>query len=501
MWLLPERHHHVHRGLARRHRPQRASAFDGSSARRTEEQIQAALAEHLCRCGTHHRILRTIRELAGHQQPSPQPLIRADDGPGGRAAPEVAADVRADPAEEVPAEPGRPVDPLPGALATAPNVEDWLRPLPDGRIEVRSGRAELGQGVRTALAQIVAAELGVPLDRLVVRSAATDGTPDEGYTAGSNSLEAGGTALARAAVAYRRLASEGDDPPTGPIRPDDLPRWGGGPVGEAAPRSDLPAKLTGAPAYVHDLALPGMLYARALLPPREDARPVAVDLSVRRTCPGWRRSCTTAGCCSGGHPGGGRGRLAVYAARPYDPLGAATRARKRTHRADDCSGAHSRRRGTRSRAGAGVGTGGPGLLRQAVRGARVGGASVPLRWPSRTAPRCGRTVRAFIRCAASSPAALGLPEDALTVRHVDGPGCYGHNGADDAAGFAVATARAVPGRPVRFQYAVQDEFGWGAVRPANVGRPGGEPGRGWPRHRLAAPHPHRRAHRTPVRHR
>ena len=63
-------------------------------------------------------------------------------------------------------------------------------------------------------------------------------------------------------------------------------------------------------------------------------------------------------------------------------------------------------------------------------------------------------------------ALLGADVERLTVRHVDGPGCYGHNGADDAAGFAVLAAQAVPGRPVRFQFSVHDEFGWEPYGPA-----------------------------------
>ena len=474
-----------------------ATSDQGGSPRLSEEQIQAALAEHLCRCGTHHRILRTVRELAGHEQPAPHPPIRMDDGPDGRDAPEVAADVRADRAEEVPADgpeetsaqtprgQRRPADPLPeplpGALATAPNVEDWLRPLPDGRIEVRSGRAELGQGVRTALAQIVAAELGVPLDRLVVRSAATDGTPDEGYTAGSNSLEAGGAALARAAVAYRRLATgaadaKGGDPPTGPILPADQPRWASGPVGEEAPRSDLPAKLTGAPAYVHDLAPPGLLYARALLPPREDARPAAVDLSVARDLPGVEAVV---------HDGQ---LLLVVAAREEVAIRAVRRLARTTRWEYGEPGT-----GPTPRTDAPVRTPvveEPGV-EQALASGRVVRASYakPYEAHASVAPssavalvepdhsdRTGHSVRTghttvWTHSQGVYPlrrelaAAFGLPEEALTVRHVDGPGCYGHNGADDAAGFAVAAAGAVPGRPVRFQYSVQDEFGWEPYGP------------------------------------
>ncbi|MGH3490955.1 MAG: 2Fe-2S iron-sulfur cluster-binding protein, partial [Actinopolymorphaceae bacterium] len=174
-----------------------------------EAAIQQALEGHLCRCGTHHRILRAVRRLAGQPLPPCAAVVRPDPLPPG--GPFAGA--------------GRPPErtgagqhhELPNALRSAPNVEDWLRPLADGRIEARSGRAELGQGVRTALAQVVAAELDVPVDRIVVRRAATDATPDEGYTAGSASLEQGGTALAMAAAAFRRLRAA-DCPPVGPIR-------------------------------------------------------------------------------------------------------------------------------------------------------------------------------------------------------------------------------------------------------------------------------------------
>src|SRR5690606_19353445 len=105
-----------------------------------ESAIQATLAGHLCRCGAHPRMLRAVRRLAGQEPPAQRAVV---------SRPAAAAAT---------AEPPGP----PRALAAAPLIEDWLRPLPDGRIEVRSGRVELGQGVRTALAQIVAAELDVP---------------------------------------------------------------------------------------------------------------------------------------------------------------------------------------------------------------------------------------------------------------------------------------------------------------------------------------------------
>jgi len=53
-----------------------------------------------------------------------------------------------------------------------------------------------------------------------------------------------------------------------------------------------------------------------------------------------------------------------------------------------------------------------------------------------------------------------MPESAIRVAHAQGSGCYGHNGADDAALDAALLARAVPGRPVRLQWMRDDEFAW-----------------------------------------
>ncbi|MGH8622266.1 MAG: xanthine dehydrogenase family protein molybdopterin-binding subunit, partial [Burkholderiales bacterium] len=60
---------------------------------------------------------------------------------------------------------------------------------------------------------------------------------------------------------------------------------------------------------------------------------------------------------------------------------------------------------------------------------------------------------------------LGVDEKHVAVIHMDGAGCYGHNGADDAALDAVLLARAVPGRPVRVQWMRDDEFHWEPYGP------------------------------------
>src|SRR5258706_11378675 len=62
--------------------------------------------------------------------------------------------------------------------------------------------------------------------------------------------------------------------------------------------------------------------------------------------------------------------------------------------------------------------------------------------------------------------ALAMREDAIVVRHVEGAGCYGHNGADDAALDAALLARAAGGRPVQVQWMRDDEFAWAPCGPA-----------------------------------
>ena len=87
-------------------------------------------------------------------------------------------------------------------------LDDWLAIGADGTITAVSGKVELGTGVRTALAQIVAEELDVPLERVHMVMGDTARTPDEGYTAGSMTISSSGTALRQAAAEARRAMLE-----------------------------------------------------------------------------------------------------------------------------------------------------------------------------------------------------------------------------------------------------------------------------------------------------
>ena len=94
---------------------------------------------------------------------------------------------------------------MPGVLADNPRLDRWLNFATPGKVELATGRVELGQGVLTAMTQIAAEELDVAFERIIVRSGDTDRTPNEGYTAGSQSMQAGGIALRSACAEVRAL--------------------------------------------------------------------------------------------------------------------------------------------------------------------------------------------------------------------------------------------------------------------------------------------------------
>ena len=77
---------------------------------------------------------------------------------------------------------------LSSSFGNNPDLDSWLQFHRDGRITVYTGKVELGQKLTTALTVIVAEELDVDPGRITVLTADTDNSPNEGYTAGSNSL-------------------------------------------------------------------------------------------------------------------------------------------------------------------------------------------------------------------------------------------------------------------------------------------------------------------------
>ena len=81
---------------------------------------------------------------------------------------------------------------LPALLASNPRLDRWVGFPASGRVAVSTGRVEIGQGVLTAMLQIAAEELEVAPERILLQTGDTDRTPNEGYTAGSQSIQFGG---------------------------------------------------------------------------------------------------------------------------------------------------------------------------------------------------------------------------------------------------------------------------------------------------------------------
>src|SRR5215470_2286071 len=184
-------------------------------------------------------------------------------------------------------------------------LDAWLGVATDGTVTLFTGKVELGTGVITALAQIVAEELDVRVDRVVVVQGDTERTPNQGYTVGSKTIQQGGPPIRQAAADARRtliglaaarlnVAPEHltvDDGVVGvrsePSRRVTYAELIGGrrfekPVNTAASpkrpseyrvvgtpvaRLDIPGKVTGGLSYVHDLRLSGMLHGRVVRPP------------------------------------------------------------------------------------------------------------------------------------------------------------------------------------------------------------------------------------------
>src|SRR3954462_1109060 len=123
----------------------------------------------------------------------------------------------------------------------------------DGTVTIASGKVDLGQGISTALAQIAAEELGVPLEKVRILQASTAYSPDEGVTSGSLSIQDGGKGLRKACAELRELLERsgkrsywelevaGDIPAAAPEKPPAEYRI----VGKSIPRLELPAKIAG----------------------------------------------------------------------------------------------------------------------------------------------------------------------------------------------------------------------------------------------------------------
>jgi CO/xanthine dehydrogenase Mo-binding subunit len=398
---------------------------------------------------------------------------------------------------------------LPPSLAANPILRDWIDFAADGTVTARSGKVEYGQGVWTALAQVVAEELDVGLDRVRVAPVSTSSSPDEGFTAGSRSIEDSGGALrqacaqARAAFLAVAAAKLGCDVATlsvddGEIRtatgaagltywslnePGLLDRPAGHPVpakppgrwsvaGHSAQRLDLPDKVTGRPRFIHDLVLPGMLFGRVVRPPGPAA---TLDHLGPADLP--------SGVLAHVHDGSFLGVIAESDRTAVQAAGVLAKAARWTEREslpdeDDLKTfltsqpaqvqTVTQRRDEEAAARVSQQLSAE-FSRPYLAHASMAPSCAIARWDGEEVTVWTHSQGIFAQRGALADG-LGLPTGQVTVHHVEGAGAYGHNGADDVAADAVLLARAVPGRPVRVMWSRPDELAWAPFGSAMLAR-------------------------------
>ncbi|HEX8168403.1 MAG TPA: molybdopterin cofactor-binding domain-containing protein [Beijerinckiaceae bacterium] len=386
---------------------------------------------------------------------------------------------------------------FPGNLKANPRLARWLKLSPEGFVAVSPGKVEIGQGILTALAQIAADELDVDLSRVHLVPASTALSPNEGVTSGSLSVQDCGLAVrfvcAEARAIFLAAAAQRLGVPEDALAVEDGTISGPGNArtsywelaeevsldrdatcaaapkeaaarrlaGTPVPRLDIPDKVFGIPRFIHDLTLPGMLHGRVLRPEAPRATLAALDEVAARAVPGF-----------------------VALVRDGDFSGVVAETEEAAEAALAALRAGARWSGGEALPDEGGLAG--WLESQPVETKVVAAREAP------SAPRPARTMRRrytrpFIAHGSIAPSCaiaqwsdagvrvwshcqgiynlrsdlaivLSRPPESIVVEHVEGAGCYGHNGADDVALDAVLLARAAQGRPVRVQWSRADEL-------------------------------------------
>ena len=386
---------------------------------------------------------------------------------------------------------------LPLSLANNPCPAKWLRFDPDRTVHLAIGKVEIGQGIVTALTQIAAEELDVPLAAIRTLAGDTDLAPDEGATTSSLSIEVGGASLRLVSAEVRarmiarlaqRLNCAADEisiadgaflragQPTGQdywslVAEVDLARPADGSaapkpvgsyrvVGQSAPRLDLPAKISGA-AFIQDLVRPDLLHARMLRQPSRGAQLAALDEAAIQRAAG--------------------GALRIL--RHGNFVALLSESETVVHRAATAAPAHARWDHVRALTPAQQDA--AWLVGQPADDRLIGdplppaaGEVIEARYSrpyvahASIGPSCALAelrdghlsvwshTQGVYPLRAALARVLERKPDTISVHHVQGAGCYGHNGADDAALDAAVIATLVADRCIRVQWRREEEFGF-----------------------------------------
>ncbi|HEY0746716.1 MAG TPA: molybdopterin cofactor-binding domain-containing protein [Steroidobacteraceae bacterium] len=386
-------------------------------------------------------------------------------------------------------------------------VESFLAIRPDGEIIVYSGKVDLGTGVKTALMQIAADELDVPLTQVTLIQGDTDLTPDQGVTSGSFSIQNGGVQLRQAAATARRALLQAAGKRFGAasdslriadgivIGPDnkrvplqaligphglDLKMDKTAPlkspadfklVGRDVQRVDIPGKVTGSFTFMQDFKLPGMLHGRVVRPPAIGATILKVDESSVADIPGIVkvvRQENFLGIVATNEWAAIKGarQLAVswseWVGLP-DQRHLWEHVRKTKVLHDDV-------------------TSNVGDSAQALRSAAhklsatfdfaihthgsIGPSCAVAQWQGERLT-CWNAAQSPHNLRKQLAATFSLKDEQVHNIYIEGAGCYGRNGHEDAAADAALLAREV-NAPVRVQWMRAEEHGWDPKGPPTL---------------------------------
>ncbi len=380
---------------------------------------------------------------------------------------------------------------LPPMVRRNPKIDSWLQIGADGIVRVFTGRAELGQGIQTALAQIVADELDLGWNGTTyvqIETVDTERSADEGYTFGSVSIQLGGAALRHAAAFLRQLtiehASELLGLPASELEFDrrgvahytsrrfvshaeiaeslpasvDIGEAVAKPVGDYEnvgrdiPRVDIPPKVFGDPIYIQDFRPPGVVHARVVKPPAYQSRLLELNAeSLDGNVDVVRDGSFVAVLADNEY----RAVRMAEEVRPLaswstpsepqeDWLEASDAQPNVVHESGEAVSSSARTfEASYGRPFQSHATLSPSMaLAQYADGVLTVWSHAQGMYPLRGAVA----------------AAVGLEETNVRCIHMQASGVYGQNGADDAACDAGIIAMARPGTMVRLQYSREDEF-------------------------------------------
>jgi nicotinate dehydrogenase subunit B len=385
---------------------------------------------------------------------------------------------------------------LPVNLAANPTLSSWIR-FSEGHVMVSPGKVEIGQGIVTALAQIAADELDVDISRVQMVRATTAGSPNEGVTSGSLSVQHSGRAIRHVCAEIRQmflsLASERlgvgidaldikDGIMSGPgnvqtsywelvgevsldrdATPGAVPKSSTQRrlAGNSVQRVDVPDKVFAHPRFIHDQVLPGMLHGRVLRPEISGAKLAGMQEDGARAIAGLVaivRDGDFAGVVSETEDGAEAALKALRKDATWsggetlpDENGLAQWLKTQPAEPTVIDRRTASQGGKKSR------TVRRQYTRPFIAHGSIGPSCAMAQWT-------GDRVRVwthsqgvyFLR--SDLALILKLPLEDITVEHMEGAGCYGHNAADDVALDAVLLAKAAGGRPVRVQWSRADEM-------------------------------------------